>query len=121
MACGRLVRDHKTIADCRKENGGTIRKACARFVMLCRRLALFSRVPLMARIGNRALRANVMMRARLAAMSAFDTTYSASALPLSASKAGAMSCGCQTSSRAASSPSARAVVLTLSASSTGSA
>ena len=38
---GRLVPDHKTIADFRKDNGQAIRKACARFIMLCRRLGLF--------------------------------------------------------------------------------
>src|SRR6202021_2779287 len=39
---GRLVPDHKTIADFRKENGGAIRKVCARFIMLCGRLDLFA-------------------------------------------------------------------------------
>ena len=39
---GRLVPDHKTIADFRKDNGGAIRKVCARFVALCRRLELFA-------------------------------------------------------------------------------
>ena len=33
---GRLVPDHKTIADFRKDNGGVIREVCARFVALCR-------------------------------------------------------------------------------------
>ena len=33
---GRLVPDHKTIADFRKDNGGAIRKVCARFIVLCR-------------------------------------------------------------------------------------
>jgi transposase len=33
---GRLVPDHKTIADFRKDNGGAIRRVCARFVALCR-------------------------------------------------------------------------------------
>ncbi len=32
---GRLVPDHKTIADFRKDNGEAICKACARFIMLC--------------------------------------------------------------------------------------
>src|SRR3974377_1151946 len=36
----RLVPDHKTIADFRKDNGHAIRQTCARFVMFCRRLAL---------------------------------------------------------------------------------
>ena len=35
---GRLVPDHKTIADFRKDNGTAIRKVCARFVALCREL-----------------------------------------------------------------------------------
>ncbi len=39
---GRLVPDHKTIADFRKDNGLAIRKVCARFVALCRRLELFA-------------------------------------------------------------------------------
>ncbi len=39
---GRLVPDHKTIADFRKDNGRAIREVCARFVALCRRLELFS-------------------------------------------------------------------------------
>ena len=37
---GRLAPDHKTIADFRKENGAAIRKACARFVDLCRRVGV---------------------------------------------------------------------------------
>ncbi len=41
---GRLVPDHKTIADFRKDNGPAIRKVCARFVALCRRLGLFAEV-----------------------------------------------------------------------------
>src|SRR5271165_6476721 len=41
---GRLVPDHKTIADFRKDNGGAIRKVCTRFIMLCRRLDLFAEV-----------------------------------------------------------------------------
>ena len=36
----RLVPDHKTIADFRKDNGGAIRKVCARFVGLCRAMGL---------------------------------------------------------------------------------
>jgi len=40
--CGRLVPDHKTIADFRKDNGGAIRKVCAQFVALCRRLGLLA-------------------------------------------------------------------------------
>ena len=40
--CSRLVPDHKTIADFRKDNGAAIRKVCARFVALCRRLGLLS-------------------------------------------------------------------------------
>ena len=39
---GRLVPDHKTIADFRKDNGRAIRQVCARFVALCRALGLFT-------------------------------------------------------------------------------
>ncbi|MFQ5567640.1 MAG: IS1182 family transposase, partial [Paracoccaceae bacterium] len=39
---GRLVPDHKTIADFRKDNGAAIRKLCAQFVALCRGLELFA-------------------------------------------------------------------------------
>jgi len=39
---GRLVPDHKTIADFRKDNGPAIRKVCAQFVALCRRLGLLA-------------------------------------------------------------------------------
>ena len=35
---GKLVPDHKTIADFRCMNGGAIRKTCAQFVELCRRI-----------------------------------------------------------------------------------
>lgn len=35
---GRLVPDHKTIADFRRDNGPGIRQACARFVELCRQI-----------------------------------------------------------------------------------
>ncbi len=40
--CGRLVPDHNTIADFRKDNGPAVRKVCARFVALCRRLDLLA-------------------------------------------------------------------------------
>ncbi len=39
---GRLVPDHKTIADFRKDNGPAIRKACARFVELCRQIGVLA-------------------------------------------------------------------------------
>ena len=39
---GRLVPDHKTIADFRKDNGRAIRKVCVQFVALCRRLELLT-------------------------------------------------------------------------------
>jgi transposase len=35
--------DFKTLADFRKDNGPAIQAACAQFVMLCRRLNLFSK------------------------------------------------------------------------------
>jgi transposase len=38
----RLVPDHKTIADFRKDNGGAIRQVCARFIALCRTVGLFT-------------------------------------------------------------------------------
>ena len=34
----RLAPDHKTIADFRKDNGPAIKKVCARFVELCRKM-----------------------------------------------------------------------------------
>ena len=37
---GRLVPDHKTIAEFRKDNGRAIRKVCTRFVGLCREMGL---------------------------------------------------------------------------------
>jgi len=39
---GRLVPDHKTIADFRKDNGAAIRQVCARFVALCRTMGLLT-------------------------------------------------------------------------------
>src|ERR1700716_2777400 len=39
---GRLVPDHKTIADFRRDNGRAIRQVCARFVVLCRTMGLFA-------------------------------------------------------------------------------
>ena len=39
---GRLVPDHKTIADFRKDNGKAIRQVCARFVALCRQMGLLA-------------------------------------------------------------------------------
>lgn len=39
---GRLVPDHKTIADFRKDNCPAIRQVCARFVELCRKIGLLA-------------------------------------------------------------------------------
>ncbi len=39
---GRLVPDHKTIADFRKDNGSAIRTVCSEFVELCRRIGLLA-------------------------------------------------------------------------------
>ena len=39
---GRLVPDHKTIADFRKDNCSALRKVCARFVELCREMGLLT-------------------------------------------------------------------------------
>lgn len=40
---GRLMPDFKTLADFRKNNGPAIQATCAQFVVLCRRLNLFSK------------------------------------------------------------------------------
>ena len=40
---GRLVPDHKTIADFRKDNGPAIKKVCAHFVALCRKVGLLAK------------------------------------------------------------------------------
>jgi len=40
---GRLVPDHKTVADFRKDSGRAIRKVCARFVALCREMGLLEK------------------------------------------------------------------------------
>jgi transposase len=40
---GRLIPDHKTVADFRKDNGRAIRKVCARFVELCREMGLLAK------------------------------------------------------------------------------
>ena len=39
---GRLVPDHKTVADFRKDNGRAIRQVCTRFVELCREMGLLA-------------------------------------------------------------------------------
>ena len=39
---GRLVPDHKTIANFRKDNGRAIRKSCVQFVSLCRQFGLLA-------------------------------------------------------------------------------
>src|SRR3954449_1548315 len=36
----RLIPDHKTIADFRKDSGGAIRQVCTRFIALCRAMNL---------------------------------------------------------------------------------
>jgi transposase len=40
---GRLVPDHKTVADFRKDNGPAIKKVCAQFVALCRKMGLLAK------------------------------------------------------------------------------
>src|SRR5438067_4459291 len=40
---GRLAPDHKTIADFRKDNGSAIKKVCAQFVELCRKMGLLTK------------------------------------------------------------------------------
>ena len=49
---GRLMPDFKTLADFRKDNGPAIQAACAQFIVLCRRLKLFSKA-LVAIDGSR--------------------------------------------------------------------
>jgi transposase/macrodomain Ter protein organizer (MatP/YcbG family) len=39
---GRLVPDHKTIADFRRDNGGAIKQVCVRFIELCRLMGLLT-------------------------------------------------------------------------------
>jgi len=39
---GRLVPDHKTIADFRRDNGAAIKQVCSRFVLLCREMGLLA-------------------------------------------------------------------------------
>src|SRR5512140_1318439 len=39
---GRLMPDFKTIANFRKDNGPAIRKVCRQFIVLCRKLDLFT-------------------------------------------------------------------------------
>ena len=39
---GRLVPDHKTIAEFRKDNGRALRQVCVRFVGLCREMGLLA-------------------------------------------------------------------------------
>jgi transposase len=57
---GRLTPDHKTIADFRKDNGSAIKKVCARFVELCRKMGLLakatdrSQLATMAALGQNA-------------------------------------------------------------------
>ena len=40
---GRLAPDHKTIADFRKDNGPAIKKVCAQFVEMCRKMGLLAK------------------------------------------------------------------------------
>src|SRR5208282_638506 len=39
---GRLIPDHKTIADFRKDSGGAIKQVCVRFIELCRLMGLLA-------------------------------------------------------------------------------
>jgi transposase len=39
---GRLVPDHKTIADFRKDNGAAIKRVCTQFIELCRQMGLLA-------------------------------------------------------------------------------
>jgi transposase len=58
---GRLAPDHKTIADFRKDNGPAIKKVCAQFVELCRKMGLLTKASVaivcrLDRSANRPLR-----------------------------------------------------------------
>src|SRR5258707_873527 len=57
---GRLSPDHKTIADFRKDNGAAIKKVCAQFVELCRKMGLLTKAHLAAQLDE--LRANLFDR-----------------------------------------------------------
>src|SRR6202171_5000198 len=63
---GRLVPDHKTIADFRKDNGPAIRKVCAQFVAVCREIGLLTKasVPSTAASSKRSTIATRISRAR---------------------------------------------------------
>jgi transposase len=50
---GRLVPDRKTKADFRIDNGQGIRKACARFVELCRQIGVLSGGSKFKAVNNR--------------------------------------------------------------------
>ena len=41
---GRLAPDFKTLADFRADNGAAIRAVCREFIVLCRRLGMFSQI-----------------------------------------------------------------------------
>ena len=56
---GRLVPDHKTIANFRKDNGTAIRKVCARFIALCRTIGLLTQ-PSVAIDGSKFKAVNLM-------------------------------------------------------------
>ena len=49
---GRLAPDFKTIADFRRDNGDAIRKVCARFIEVCRRMKMLSE-PIVAIDGSK--------------------------------------------------------------------
>ena len=49
----RLTPDFKTIADFRKDNGDAIRCVCREFIVLCRRLELFSQAIVAIDDGNK--------------------------------------------------------------------
>ena len=61
---GRLVPDHKTIADFRKDNGPAIKRVCAQFVALCRKMGLWRKRALRstAASSRRSIRATTTSR-----------------------------------------------------------
>jgi transposase len=61
---GRLVPDHKTIADFGKDNGKAMRQVCARFVDLCRQMGLLACAERTTECASR-VSSSMLQRARI--------------------------------------------------------
>jgi transposase len=61
---GRLVPDHKTITDFRKDNGLAIRRVCSQFVALCRQLVIGPHRVVHPDVCNLSSRRTIMPRKR---------------------------------------------------------